>query len=215
MYAVDRIHEMNEDGVLMYNSSSQEVHLDEKWFFLTEKEQALYIAEQEEPPQRHSKNKNHRTKVMFLAAVARPRFDEDGNCIFDGKIGTWPFIVRTAAQRTSVNRVRGTMETKSINVDYDTYLNYVLEFVMPAIKQQFPRNHSRQLHVGIQHDNAPVHFDKMDNAWVDFVQHPENRHWGFHIKEQPPNSPDTNVLDLGFFTSIQAMQWLQEPATTG
>jgi hypothetical protein len=76
---------------------------------------------------------------------------------------------------------------------------------MPAIKQQFPRNPSGQLHVEIQHDNAPAHFDKMANSSVDFVQHPENRHWGFHIKEQHPNATDTNVLDLGFFASIQAL----------
>lgn len=29
---------------------------------------------------------------MFLSAVSRPRFDEEGNCAFDGKIGVWTFI---------------------------------------------------------------------------------------------------------------------------
>ena len=29
---------------------------------------------------------------MFLAAVARPRYDEEGNCYFDGKLGIWPFV---------------------------------------------------------------------------------------------------------------------------
>ena len=32
---------------------------------------------------------------------------------------------------------------------------------------------------------------------------------GFYIQlvQQPPNSPDMNVLDLGFFRSIQALQY--------
>ena len=32
---------------------------------------------------------------------------------------------------------------------------------------------------------------------------------GFYIQlvQQPPNSPDMNVLDLGFFKSIQALQY--------
>jgi len=29
---------------------------------------------------------------MFLAVVAQPRFDQNGNCIFDGKLGVFPFI---------------------------------------------------------------------------------------------------------------------------
>ena len=30
--------------------------------------------------------------------------------------------------------------------------------------------------------------------------------FSFHLVQQPPNSPDMNVLDLGFFRSIQALQ---------
>ena len=26
---------------------------------------------------------------MFLCAVARPIFDDEGNCVFDGKVGCW------------------------------------------------------------------------------------------------------------------------------
>ena len=101
-----------------------EIHVDEKWFFLTEKQQKIYLTEGEtQGPERHTKHKNHITKVMFLTAVAKPRFDEAGNCTFDGKIGMWPFVKRVAAQRTSNNRVRGTMETKAINVDYEVYLS--------------------------------------------------------------------------------------------
>ncbi|RHY13927.1 hypothetical protein DYB32_010888, partial [Aphanomyces invadans] len=31
--------------------------------------------------------------------------------------------------------------------------------------------------------------------------------WTFVVRSQPPNSPDLNVLDLGFFASIQSLQY--------
>jgi hypothetical protein len=40
---------------------------------------------------------------MFLCALARPRFDDNGNCTFDGKIGMWPFVEKVEAQRRSDN----------------------------------------------------------------------------------------------------------------
>ena len=36
-------------------------------------------------------NKNLIEIVMFLTAVAKPRYDNEGNYTFDGKIGIWPF----------------------------------------------------------------------------------------------------------------------------
>ncbi|CAM9323168.1 unnamed protein product [Pylaiella littoralis] len=36
---------------------------------------------------------------MFLAAVARPRYDSSRNRQFDGKIGIYPFTVQRPAQR--------------------------------------------------------------------------------------------------------------------
>ena len=37
--------------------------------------------------------------------------------------------------------------------------------------------------------------------------------WCIRFEFQPPNSPDTNVLDLGFFRSVQSLQ-IKERATT-
>ena len=87
------------------------MHLDEKWFFLTEGSYKVYLAAGEKAPKRTTKHKSHIPKVMFLAAVARPRFDAEGKCIFDGKIGIWPFVETVPAKRSSANRARGTLET--------------------------------------------------------------------------------------------------------
>jgi hypothetical protein len=36
--------------------------------------------------------------------MARPRYDRDGNCIFDGKIGVCPYVEWVQAQKRSKNR---------------------------------------------------------------------------------------------------------------
>jgi hypothetical protein len=67
------------------------VHIDEKWFYRTRKTQNMYLSHREEAPQRECKHKNHIQKIMFLSAMARPRYDAQGNCVFDGKIGVWAY----------------------------------------------------------------------------------------------------------------------------
>ncbi|KAF0933329.1 hypothetical protein E2562_017953 [Oryza meyeriana var. granulata] len=63
------------------------VHIDEKWFNMTKKAKTYYLLPEEEDPLHTVQNKNNIGKVMFLAAVARPRFDVQGNVTFSRKIG--------------------------------------------------------------------------------------------------------------------------------
>lgn len=117
------------------------------------------------------------------------------------------------AKRTSNNRQKGTWETKAENVNYDLYLEYVLNKVIPSIIAKWPRRSIRRgdiENVAIQHDNAPVHFDSEDE---DFQRVAVADHrFKFFLREQPANSPDTNVLDLGFFCSLQSKQWRYDEA---
>ena len=46
--------------------------------------------------------------------TARPRFDEEGALIFNGKIGCFPLVTFESAKRNSVHRPTGTMEAKPI-----------------------------------------------------------------------------------------------------
>jgi hypothetical protein len=55
---------------------------------------------------------------MFLCVVSHPHFDANSNCIFDGKIGLWPFVEFVQAPRSSENHPRGPRETKPVNVNY-------------------------------------------------------------------------------------------------
>jgi hypothetical protein len=68
--------------------------------FLTQVDQGLYLTEEEEGdgPERGTRHKGHILKVMFLTAVTRPRFNDRGECTFNGKIGLWPFVRQEAAQ---------------------------------------------------------------------------------------------------------------------
>ena len=54
------------------------IHLDEKWFFLREKQLRLYMAtDEEQGPERFIKNKDHITNVMFLCAIACLHYDNN------------------------------------------------------------------------------------------------------------------------------------------
>jgi hypothetical protein len=73
------------------------VHIDEKWFTLTKRNKKYYLLPEEEEPHRCIQNKNCIGKVMFLTAVARPRFDAQKKPTFSGKLGVWPFVKETTA----------------------------------------------------------------------------------------------------------------------
>ena len=66
------------------------IHIDEKRFYLMKDGQCFIIVVDEAEPYRHVQHKSFLTKIMFLCAVARPRYDTNKNAWFDGKIGIWP-----------------------------------------------------------------------------------------------------------------------------
>ena len=107
-YSADRIRINN--YTMRFDRGYDEVHLDEKWFFLTQKDRTYYLTEDEEDVVCRTRHQSHIPKIMFLCAVARPRFNGDGVCTFDGKIGLWPFVENVQARRSSRNRVAGTWE---------------------------------------------------------------------------------------------------------
>jgi hypothetical protein len=178
------------------------VHVDEKWFYLTQTNKKFYLAPGEAEPHRTAKSKRFVPKVMFLCATARPRWDTTRNVYFDGKIGMWPFTKRVGAQRSSRNRPRGTMVTVPINVTAEVYREFILNKVLPAIDEKWPECH-RGMTINIQQDNARPHIAPNDPAFLAAV---EGMNMNVRLVCQPPNSPDLNVLDLGYFNAIQSLQ---------
>jgi hypothetical protein len=193
-----------------YHHFYDTVHVDEKWFFISEKQLRCYIALDEQPPERNAQNRDHLIKVMFLCAIARPRFNAASDCIFDGKIGMWPFVEQTVAQRRSVNRNRGNPVTKVVNCNRDTYRKFLIEKVIPAIRMKWPdRGMNRR--VIIQHDGALAHIEHNDPV---FMIHANQGVWDISLETQPAKSPDTNVLDLSFSRALQSKQWSLGSETT-
>ena len=55
------------------------------------KQQRVYLGKTERGKYRSGKSSKFILKVMFTSAVARPRFNENDECTFDGKLGIFPF----------------------------------------------------------------------------------------------------------------------------
>ncbi|KAF0682381.1 Aste57867_25469 [Aphanomyces stellatus] len=99
----------------------------------------FYVYEDETVALRAVKSKRFITKVMFLAAVARPRHDAHRNRHFDGKIGIWAFVELTVALRKSKNRPKGAIVTTPQSVDGVVYNHIIMNKVVPAIQERFPK----------------------------------------------------------------------------
>ncbi|RQM30082.1 hypothetical protein B5M09_013750, partial [Aphanomyces astaci] len=125
----------NHSFINMYKN----VHVDEKWFFITKVKRRFYLYDDEEMTERATKSKKFITKVMFLAAVARPRYDPHKKQMFDCKIVIWPFVEEEAAVRSSKNRPKGTLELTFQSVNADVYQDMVMDEVVPAIQVKMPR----------------------------------------------------------------------------
>ena len=88
-----------------------------------------------------------------------------------------------------------------MNVDKQVLQEFITQRVFPAIRAKFPSGVERIFYV--LQDNARPH-----SKWNDLCILEEAKKGGQKIKirNQPANSPDLNILDLGFFRSLQSLQ---------
>ena len=73
-----------------YQDMHDQIHVDEKWFFLMREKETYLLHQDKKNPQHCVKHKLHIAKIMFLCAVARPHFNPCSNSWWDGKLGIWP-----------------------------------------------------------------------------------------------------------------------------
>jgi hypothetical protein len=161
---------------------------------MTKENNNYYLLPEEPRPLRTVHNKNHIGKVMFLTAVAQPRYDDNGEETFDGKIGTWAFVEETPAKKNSKHRDKGTLELKPVNVTRDVMRDFLCGKVIPAILERWP-NEDVGRTIFIQQDNARPHILPNDDGFRRVVNETD---LDIVLIQQPPNSPDMNVLDLCF-----------------
>ena len=202
--------ERGENGV--YREMYDRVHIDETWFRLTRVAEHYFLCPGEPRPNRTTAHKSHIPQLMFLAAVARPRWDVQRNQWFDGKIGQYPIADQVPAARASRNRPRGTLEWKNKNVTAVVYTEYLFERIIPDIMDKWPRDGNLRIH--LQQDNAPSHIspEEFREEWLLMKPVLEDVHgggldWDFYLYSQPANSPDTNLNDLAYFASAKAQYW--------
>jgi hypothetical protein len=183
------------------------IHIDEKWFYVDKVNRKCWVAEDEEEHYTQQRNKKFMDKVMFLAAVARPRKNTPDaiNWDFDGKVGVYPFIEYNEAVRSSRNRERGELVMVPVNVNKELFQTYILDWLLPDIKLKCPAAMLEST-IYIQMDNASPH--NIDTKEIDialFDAKCNELEIRCEIRRQPAQSPDTNICDLCFFPSIQAL----------
>ncbi|XP_074315560.1 uncharacterized protein LOC141651760 [Silene latifolia] len=124
-----------------------------------------YIGSNEAAPYRSCKSKRYITKVMFLADVSRPIYKDNGEGLFDGKLGSHLLTKNQPKEE---------------------------KWTVSASKE-----------ISIQQDNDKPHINEKDK---DFLEAATSDGFNIKLTQQPANSPDLNILDLGFFRSIQSLQ---------
>ena len=168
------------------------IYINEKWFYLTKDGQRFIIAAGEAEPYRHVQHKSFLTKIMFLCAVARPRYDMNKNTWFDGKIGIWPIRKWEPAKRSSKKCAKGMPMWKNQSIMWDVYREYLIQKLLPAIKQKCPTNNRR---IRLQQDGAKSHILDDNKEFKEVV---DEIGLNLTVYTQSPNSPDTNILNLVF-----------------
>nr|GEU59337.1 leucine-rich repeat protein kinase family protein [Tanacetum cinerariifolium] len=112
------------------------------------------------------------------------------------EIDIFPLTTLEPAKHSSKNRVAETLETKPIlSITKDVTSSWLIQKVLPAIIARWPQGHMGPIY--IQQDNVKPHIGVDD---VEFLQEASRDEFDIRIRFQPPNSPDLNVLDLGFFS---------------
>ena len=90
---------------------------------------------------------------------------------------------------------------KPVNVNAKLHKEFMLVKVLPAIHRKWPLA-CRKEPIWINEDNSRCHPEATQLAVQEAAA---SRGWDICGRPQPANSPDFNVLDLGFFNSIQSL----------
>ena len=87
---------------------------------------------------------------------------------------------------------------KNQSITRDVYQEYFIQKLLPAIQLKWPTNNGR---IRLQQDGTKSHILDDDK---DFKEAVDDIGLNLTVYTQSPNSPDTNILDLGFFRAIQS-----------
>ena len=86
-------------------------------------------------------------------------------------------------------------------VTKEVYRELLISKLLPAIVEKWPRTDRLSRKIWIQQDGAKSHINTDDNEFKEALQDQEIN---AGLYTQAVNSPDVNLLDLGFFQAIQS-----------
>ncbi len=171
------------------------VDIDEKYFTTVPLNRRIKVPPGEVAPRVPLQSKSNIKKLMVLCAVAKPRPEHK----FDGKIGIWRIQTEKVAKKNSKLHKAGDHYKVDGTMDAMSFRNLMIQKVLPAIRRKM-RWSSR---ITVQMDNAKPHVGKGNLKVL------QKAGKGVHSKTrqveivcQPPQSPDTNILDLSIFRSL-------------
>ena len=108
-----------------------------KSYFTSQGHNRHYLTPGEVELHKEIQSKRFVPKIMFMCVVARPIFSNEGELIFDGKIGIFPFTREVAAQRSSKNRKRGEPKTKLIQSIIKIHTrDMIVHKILPTIRSK-------------------------------------------------------------------------------
>ena len=184
-----------------YQDMHDHIHLDEKWFFLTRKKEQYLLLPDKKNPKHCVEHKLHITKVMFLCTVARLHFNPSANSWWDGKLGIWPIGDWVPAKWKLMNRPKGRLVWKNKMVTKEVYRELLISKLIPAILDNCPSRDRMSRTIFIQQDGAKNHIHEDDEEFNNALMEQDIN---TKLYMQTPNSPDINLLDLGFLEQFRA-----------
>ena len=102
---------------------------------------------------------------MFLCVVARPCFNPSANSWWDGKLGIWPIGDWEPVKRGSKNRPKGTLVWKNKTVTKGVYRELLINQLIPAILEKWPRRDRMSRTIYIQQDGVKNHIHEDDKEF--------------------------------------------------
>ena len=147
------------------------------------------------------KHKSHITKEMFLCTVARLCFNPSVNSWWDGKLGIWPIEDWEPAKWKLKNRSKETLVWKNKTVTKEVYRELLISKLILAILENWPSRDRMSRTIFIQQISAKHHICEDDEEFNNALMEQDIN---AKLYMQTPNSPDINLLDLGFLEPFRA-----------
>ena len=99
------------------------------------------------------------------------------------------------------NWPKGALVWKNKMVTQEVYQDLLIPKLLPAIMEKWPRSDRLSRKIFIQQDGAKNHISEDDKVFKDALM---EKGVNAKLYMRAANSPDVNLLDLGFFRAIQS-----------